>query len=50
VVEPRLVVFRKDARRAAEALGLQMPDDLADEARPRRSGLKGFLMRLAGLE
>ena len=48
--EPQLVVFRKDARQAAEVLGMEVPEGVEDEPRKRQKGLKGWLRWIAGLD
>lgn len=48
--EPQLVVFRKDARRAAGVLNVPLPPDFDDQPRKRRPGLTGWLRWIAGLD
>ncbi len=48
--EPQLVVFRKDARRAAEILGISVPVDFDESPRKRSPGIVGWLRWLAGLD
>ena len=48
--EPQLAVFRKDARRAAELLGIAVPADLDEKTRTRRPGVIGWLRWIAGLD
>ncbi len=48
--EPQLVVFRKDARKAAEVLGVDLPPDFDDSPRVRRPGFVGWLRRVIGLD
>ncbi len=48
--EPQLVVFRKDARRAAEILGISVLPDFDAPARKRRPGLVGWIRWVAGLD
>ena len=49
--EPQLVVFRKDFRRAAEVLGIEIPADFDDGGkRERKPGLMGWLRWIAGLD
>ena len=48
--EPQLVVFRKDARRAAEILGINVPADFDEPDRRRRPGFVGWLRWISGLD
>lgn len=48
--EPQLVVFRQDARRAAELLGIAVPADFEEKQRVRRPGVIGWLRWIAGLD
>ena len=48
--EPQLVVTRRDARRAAEILGIDVPADFNDEPRKRRPGPIGWLRWIIGLD
>jgi hypothetical protein len=48
--EPQLVVFRQDARRAAELLGIAVPADFDEKHRGRRPGIVAWLRWLAGLD
>ncbi len=48
--EPQLVVMRKDARRAAELLGISVPADFDEQPRQRRPGFIGWLRWIAGLD
>ena len=48
--EPQLVVFRKDARQAAELLGISVPADFEDSPRKRKPGMIGWLRWVVGLD
>ena len=48
--EPQLVVVRRDARRAAEILGIKVPPGFDDDERQRRPGFIGWIRWLAGLD
>lgn len=48
--EPQLVVFRKDARQAAELLGVDLPPDFDDSPRRRRPGFIGWIRWIIGLD
>jgi hypothetical protein len=48
--EPQLVVFRKDAQRAAELLGIPVPAELLEKQRVRRPGFIGWLRWIAGID
>lgn len=48
--EPQLVVMRKDARRAAELLGISVPADFDLPERVRRPGFIGWLRWVIGLD
>lgn len=49
--EPQLVVFRKDFMRAAEVVGVPVPDGFENEVkRERRPGLVGWIRWIAGLD
>lgn len=48
--EPRLMVFRKDARRAAKVIGVDLPPGFDDSPRVRRPGIIGWLRWIAGLD
>ena len=48
--EPQLVVFRRDAARAAEVLGIDAPADFEEPPRKRRPGFIGWLRWISGLD
>ncbi len=48
--EPQLVVTRRDAKRAAEILGISVLADFDDEPRKRRPGLMGWIRWIIGLD
>jgi hypothetical protein len=48
--EPQLVVFRKDAKRAAEILGIPVPQEALIEQRVRRPGIAGWIRWIIGLD
>lgn len=48
--EPQLVVFRRDARRAAELLGIAVLADFEEKPRARRPGVIGWLRWAVGLD
>ena len=48
--EPQLVVFRKDAKRAAEILGIPVPAEAIIPDRVRRPGFIGCIRWIAGLD
>lgn len=48
--EPQLVVMRKDARRAAELLGISVPPDFDAPPRKRKPGLIGWIRWISGLD
>lgn len=48
--EPQLVVFRQDARHAADLLGIAVPVEFDEKPRTRKPGITGWLRWLAGLD
>ena len=47
--EPQLVVFRKDAQRAAEVLGIAVPPEAGVDVRHREPGIIGWVRWALGL-
>ena len=48
--EPQLVVFRKDAKRAAEILDIPVPAEVTVPRRVRRPGVMGWIRWIIGLD